>query len=149
MHPTVAEQIQGVLRWLDAVATDPGLSPASTERLADATRVLRRLETSGPARMPFLLADNAATEALLAELGVAVTPAPAPGSEDESHARNVALRALLTTAIGELPSTDAETRRRIAAHLRDRVAVDPSLNRNPRPLGSHQPPSAPNGGPTP
>lgn len=148
MHPTATEQLQGVLRWLDAVAADPGLSSASAERLADATRVLRRLETSGPARMPFLLADNVATETLLAELGVTVTSEPTP-TEQDAHARNLALRALLTSAIADLPVGADDSRRRIGAHLRNRVAADPSLNRNPRSPGSHNSPSSPYGGPTP
>ena len=37
MHPTVDEQLRGIDRLLRAVASDPGLSPDSTEALADAS----------------------------------------------------------------------------------------------------------------
>ena len=141
MRPTVAEQLGGVLRWLDAVAADPGLSAASVERLADATRVLRRLETSAPARMPFLFADNDATEALLGDLGVTAAPAGTARSEDEAQARNLALRAAAGGShCGHRCAAGLARRRRSpAAHRRAPrgAASKPtrSLNRNPVPHG--------------
>jgi hypothetical protein len=141
MHPTGPEQLRGVRRQLAEVAADAGLGPAGRELLADAARILERLESSWPARHAFLDADNAATAALLAELGADVPAPPADGadrSEEDAHQRNLALRSALDASVAALPPSPAgdDSRRRVAAHLRRRLAADPSLNRRPEPYGS-------------
>ena len=86
MHPTGAEQLRGVRRALAAVAEDEALAPEHREALVDAARVLERLEASWPARLGFLLADNRATEALLAELGADIPSSGAPAASAEAAA---------------------------------------------------------------
>lgn len=157
MHPTVGEQLIGVVRRLEDVIEDPGLSLESRKSLTDAMRQLRRLEASSPRRLPFLRADNAATTVLLREIVPHLPAALADAietsnstwsdsddeddedDEDDTHRVNKSLRELLTRAVRALPATvegDA-ARRRIGTHLRRRVAADPALNRDPKPLGEH------------
>ena len=59
--------------------------------------------------------------------------ASSTSSENEAHDVNKALRGLLARAARELPDTEAgsASRRALSAYLRDRVAADPTLNRNP------------------
>jgi hypothetical protein len=140
MHPTGEEQLRAVCRRLELVAADPGLAPESVEALDDAVRQLRRLEGAWPARLPFLLADNEATAALLRDLG-ADLPAGLSAverfgeGEERAHEMNKAVRECLAQAVRGLPSTtDGDAARtRIALHLRRRIAADPALNRRPRP----------------
>jgi hypothetical protein len=135
MHPTGPEQLRGVRRQLASVLADPSLGEANRAVVADAARILERLETSWPARRRFLIADNDATEALLEALGAAV-PADrrdADRSEADAHERNLALRAALDATVAALPPSPEgdDARRRVATHLRRRLAADPSLNRRP------------------
>ena len=160
MHPTVGEQLIGVVRRLEGVIEDPGLSLESQRSLTDSIRLLRRLESSLPRRLPFLRADNAATTMLLREivphlpaaLADAIEVSGATWSdlddEDEAHRVNKSLRELLTRAVRALPATvDGDAaRRRIATHLRRRVAADPALNRDPKPLDEHMTASTSNPG---
>jgi hypothetical protein len=146
MHPTGPEQLRSVRRQLAAVADTDDLAPEHRAALVDAGRILERLEASWPARLPFLLADNAATEALLASVGA---PVPATGGmeradgadvggpEEAAHARNKVLRASLAAFVVALPSPPEadDVRRRVAAHLQARLAADPALHRRPRPYG--------------
>ena len=143
MHPTGPEQLRGVRRQLADLAAEDGAAPELRAALADAGRILERLEASWPARLPFLLADNAATEALLAELGA---EAPAAGvaagggrrrAEEAAHERNKALRASLAAVVAALPPPPEadDVRRRVATHLRTRLAADPALHRRPQPYG--------------
>jgi len=136
MHPTVDEQLRGIGRLLHAVAADAGLSPDAAEALADASRMVRRLEASWPHLLFFLDSDNHATEAVLAD----VAPLLPPGFADESsrldaggtaYERNQALRELLADAIVALPDGDdgARARTAIAVHLRRRIDRNPALGR--------------------
>jgi hypothetical protein len=136
VHPTVDEQFRVIGRLLRGVAADAGLSPDAAEALADATRMLRRLEDSWAHMLPFLESDNLATEAVLAEvapllpaeLAAASSRLGADGTADE---RNQALRGLLADAIVALPDGDdgARARTAIAAHLRRRIDRNPALGR--------------------
>ena len=148
MHPTVDEQLRGIRRLLQIVVADEPLSPSSTEVLADATRMLRRLEASWGHVLAFLVADNQAMVGLLsdvapllgADLGtdIAATLAAhraAPGQRDldvgVAHERNMALRALLARAVTTLPDDDTGRSARVAitAHLRQRLDRHPMLGR--------------------
>ena len=139
MHPTPDEQLQGALRQLDAVSEGAAavgeLSAPGAETLQDAIRLLRRLSGSWPARYGFLTADNQAMAALL-ELA---PPADQP-TETEAHALNKQLRELLAETVRALPPEDP-ARIAIARFLRNRVAADPGLHRNPRPY--HEEPHEP------
>lgn len=149
MHPTTDEQLAGARRLIDLVRTTETLSPASQGRLDDAARILRRVEATWSALLPFLSADNEATAELLGELTdrlpeelaataeheLAAALAEADGDAhlvfDVVHARNQRLRALLDAAI---PHLDQAGRRRVADHLRRRIDLDPTLTRAPRRL---------------
>ena len=150
MHPTVEEQLRGIARLLAIVALDDALSPASAEALADATRMLRRMQATWRRVPAFLAHDNQATAAVLGEIApllpaemaasvaaaVAAHPGESPLGDLDVVAvdeRNQVLRALLAQAIAALPRDDAGTRARaaIAAHLRQRVERDPTLGRVP------------------
>ena len=133
MHPTVEEQLRAVWWQLETVTQDPTLSADSRDLLTEAGRLLRRLEGSASARVPFLLADNQATAALLQQLGVPL--ADERSSASDAHERNKALREVLATAIRTLPATTEgeAAMTRIAAHLRRRIFADPSLHRQPKP----------------
>ena len=141
MHPTVEEQLRALRGVVDHVAAEQGLSTVGAQALANVALQLRRLEHSYSARLAFLLQDNLASAALLEQLegtwvelaqtvmgngGASMAP-----SEDQAHQTNKALRGLLARAVHELAADDAgdAARARIAAHLRRRVALDPSLNR--------------------
>ena len=143
MHPTPEEQLQAVLRLIDAVATDPGIAPESQEILADAGRLIRRLRRSWARRLPFIVRDNELAAELLAgfsprlpeladEIQAAAASLPVD-DEPSAHEVNKQLQDLLGRAVHLLPD-DAEgdaARVRIADHLRARLAADPALNRTP------------------
>jgi hypothetical protein len=145
MHPTVDEQLRGVRRLLDAVASDERLSPGSAEALHDARLIVRRLESSWSAVLPFLDWDNRATETLLADLARLLPGVPPPvartGPELEfevAHRRNVDLRARLAEAVRVLdsagldPDSAVRARALVVSHLRERLRRDPA-NRRPAP----------------
>jgi hypothetical protein len=158
MHPTVDEQLRGVRRLLDGVAAGEQLSPRSAAALQDARSILRRLESSWSAVVPFLDWDNRATAALLDEVASlvpgAALPAPHPlplTAEPEldfevAHRRNLALRAALTDVIAALatpgvdPAAADRARGLVATHLRERLARDPANRRSasadPRPTAA-------------
>lgn len=152
MHPTPSEQLQAIQRLIERVQADPELPPDSEELLADAARLLRRLERSWPLRMPFLVDDNERAIRLLvelapqlgslrAEISAAAERRP-PLGEDATHDLNLELQGLLARAVRAL-ADDADGdrgRARIARHLRSRVAADPALNRRvtPRPAFEHE-----------
>ena len=140
MHPTSEEQLAAVRRLLDDVAADDGLTERSRATLEEAARRLRRIERGAAARLPFLVADNKASRALLdelddlaPELAAAVPPVDqeAEHHEPAAHRLNKELRGLLARAVHELPETERGEgwRRRLADHLRRRIAADPSINR--------------------
>jgi hypothetical protein len=151
VRPRVDEQLEGVRRLLEVVATEEGLSAASAAALVGASRALRRLELSWSGLLPFLLADNQATAEVLDDVAdvlpadlsaevrtaVANTPTcPDPGVFDVAVADdcNVALRGLLARAVTALPSTEEgdAARHRVAAHLRRRLDADPTSGRSAR-----------------
>lgn len=155
MHPTVDEQLRGVRRLLELAAADPGLRAGSASLLADAGRQLRRLEGTWAEVLPFLVADNRATAAVLADVAplldadlaeevagavartgtAALTEAERDGLDvAAAAARNDELRGLLSRAIAALPEGDDPAGRRagaaIAAHLRRRLDADPTNARS-------------------
>jgi hypothetical protein len=144
MHPTVEEQLRAIRRLVDDVAAHGSLDADGVRRLALVSSQLRRLEANCAARLPFLLADNADAAATLASLGgvlpevagaaARISAGDAEPGEAEAHDRNTALRGLLARAVHELSDDDASAaaRTRIAAHLRRRLAADPTLNRPDR-----------------
>ena len=151
MHPTVKEQLRALRGVVEHVAGEAGLSTAGVQMLANVALQLRRLEHSYGARLEFLLQDNLASAALLeqlegtwAELSQTVMGdggASTAPSEDQAHQTNKALRGLLARAVRELADDDGgdAARARIAAHLRRRVALDPSLNRPRTAMSSPEP----------
>ncbi len=93
--------------------------------------------------MPFLLDDSERAQRLLVELR-SVLPSmhtdidaagsrPAPISEKAAHEQNLEWQRLLARAVYELPENEAgaTARIRIARHARERIAADPTLNREP------------------
>lgn len=119
MRPTIDEQLGGAARLLRLAEDDPEITPAVAELVRNARRLVQRVEGSWSEALPFLRDDNARTAALLGE-------SPAPGDDDltAAAARNEELRASLTRRIQELP--DGPDRAAIGAHLRARVAADPT-----------------------
>lgn len=145
MEPTVAAQLRAIRRLVDEAAADAGLGDGAAQALTMASSQLRRLEGAEAARLPFLVEDNRATAALLAELAVLAPelappapPSPDPEavvSEAVAARRNVELRALLARAVHVLPDDapgDA-ARARVVELLRARLTRNPSLNRPLRP----------------
>lgn len=143
MHPTPTEQLQAIRFLIEQARADREQSAASQQLLADATRLLRRLERSWPKRMPFLVDDNRRALRLLSELRPHLAPLdaeiaevdrrPATDSEESAHKRNVELQGLLGRAVHLLPddSDGDRGRAKITQHLRQRTAADPALNRDP------------------
>jgi len=148
MHPTPEEQLQAVLRHLDAVAADSSLSESAREALDDARRLVRRLERTWAGRLPFLLTDNRLAAELLsdlspmlpelvAEIDAATRGLPASDGHDidepSAHLLNKWLQDLLGRAVHLLPDHEGGDagRSRIARHARERLAADPTLNREP------------------
>lgn len=125
----------------------------SAALLADAGRLLRRLEGTWAEILPFLVADSRATAALLVdlaplldgELATAIADAAArtAGGSATLHelqiavaaAHNDELRGLLSDAIASLPDDEAGRRATaaIGAHLRRRLDADPTNARPGRP----------------
>lgn len=129
MRPTVDEQLDGVLRLLDAVAREEQLSAGGRDRLRDVERLVHRVRGSWSTTLPFLVEDNAALDVLLRGLGSDVPPAPEPGTDVAAVAtRNEQLREQLSTAIRALPPPPEgdDARERIGAYLRRRVDTDPT-----------------------
>ncbi len=120
MRPTVDEQLAGAARLLRLAEAEHGIADGVAELVRNARRLVDRVAaTLSPDTLEFLEADNAEMAALLGE--------PAPGPADDlttAAARNEELRASLTRRIRELP--DGPDRAAIGAHLRARVAADPT-----------------------
>lgn len=131
MRPTVDEQLDGVLRLLDAVAHAEDLPTGARDRLDDAQRLVRRVRGSWSSALPFLITDNAALEGLLHELGADLVLPPAPGDRADIAAaalHNEQLRGRLSATIRALPRAPHgdDARELIAAYLKQRVAADPT-----------------------
>ena len=144
MHPTVEEQLTAIRRLVDEVAADPTVGEVSARTLADVSRQLRRLTHSLGGRLEFLRRDNVDAATMVASLADRLGPwaaevesleyqGTAAVSEHQAHEVNKALRELLARAARELPDDDAGRagRAALSAYLRERVAADPALNRNP------------------
>lgn len=119
MRPTIDEQLGGAARLLRLAEDDPEITPAVAELVRNARRLVERAGGSWSGALPFLHADNARTAALLDR--------PEPGRTGDlaaAAARNEELRAALTRRIRELPA--GPDRAAIGAHLRARVAADPT-----------------------
>ncbi|MDQ4116586.1 MAG: hypothetical protein M3235_06435 [Actinomycetota bacterium] len=118
MRPTIDEQLAGAARLLRLAEDDPEITPAVADLVRNARRLVERVGDSWSQALPFLLQDNARTAALLGEKYA--------GDDDlaGAAARNEELRASLTRRIHELP--DGPERAAIGAHLRARVAADPT-----------------------
>ena len=109
----------------------PHLPADAAADLLTVSRVLRRLERSSAAVLPWLMADNAANAALLAQLlpalpadvaadaDAALEASQDPGDVSGVEARSEQLRSLLARAV--VASTDhpggEKVRRRIAGRL--------------------------------
>jgi hypothetical protein len=118
VRPTIDEQLAGAARLLRLAEDDPETTPGVAELVRNARRLVERVGSSWSAALPFLLDDNARTAALL---GVA---APAAADLAAAAAVNEDLRAALSERVRELP--DGPERAAIGAHLRARVAADPT-----------------------
>lgn len=118
MRPTIDEQLGGAARLLRLAEDEPEITPAVAELVRNARRLVERVEGSWSRALPFLNEDNGRMGALLgrSEPDSADLPAAA--------ARNEELRAALTRRIHELPA--GPDRAAIGAHLRARVAADPT-----------------------
>ncbi len=145
MQPTVAAQLRAIQRLVQEARADPVLGVAAAQALTLAAAQLRRLEGAEATRLPFLVEDNVAMAALLADLAVLVPDLAPPDppllspeavtSEAAAARRNVELRQLLAQAVYLLPDDDAGDagRTRVAQLLRARLGRNPALNRIPRP----------------
>lgn len=140
MHPTIDEQLEGIARLIDRVAGRHPDDP-SVDRLRTAAGTLRRIAGSWEAMPNFLSWDNESMVTLLETLGAqvpdgvatrarALTPSETdPPTVRTVHDRNKALRGLLAEVVQALPPDAAAPRAAIAAHLRERIARDPSSGR--------------------
>ena len=138
MQPTVAAQLRAIQRLVQEARADPVLGVAAAQALTLAAAQLRRLEGAEATRLPFLVEDNVAMAALLADLAPPDPPLLSPEavtSEAAAARRNVELRQLLAQAVYLLPDDDAGDagRTRVAQLLRARLGRNPALNRIPRP----------------
>ncbi len=144
MQPAVEEDLRAVRTSLERLAADETLPAAAMDTLAEAGRSLRRLERAWGRVLPYLLAENASTAALLDDLAALLPkdldeeiasldrpPAPVhdlamldPSRADE---RNASLRDLLARAIRALPAdaTGASARIRVREHLRSALELRP------------------------
>ena len=141
MHPTIDEQLEGIARLIDRTASRHPDDP-SIDRLRTAAGTLRRIAGSWGEILPYLTWDNQAMTALLEEIandqpGSAAADADRrlaqtvdPTRVGEMHDRNKELRGLLAEAVRQLPADPAPMRAKIAAHLRERIARDPSSGRS-------------------
>jgi hypothetical protein len=143
VHPTVDAQLDGIARLVEQAAGRllEQLDDAPTaDRLRTAAGTLRRLAAGWSMILPYLTWDNQATLVLLESLGrgdrarhVASAPLD-PLDAAAVHARNLELRALLAEAVRALPAPDGSgpasaARAAVAAHVRERIARDPSGGR--------------------
>lgn len=140
MHPTIDEQLERIARLIERCAERHPGDP-SIDRLRTAAGTLRRIAASWEAMPGFLRWDNRATQTLLEglarhlpEAAAASTRALAAAEIDPTavraaHDHNKALRASLAKAVQALPADAPEARAVIAAHLRERIARDPSSGR--------------------
>jgi hypothetical protein len=145
MQPTVEADLQAVRLGLERLAADDDMPATAVEGLAEAGRSLRRLERSWARVLPYLVAENTSTAALLDELapllpedlrqeiatlGPPPEPVPDLSAFDAMKANelNGVLRALVARAINALPPSGdsaAAARARVTGHLRSTLELRP------------------------
>ncbi|WP_020500910.1 hypothetical protein [Sciscionella marina] len=128
MRPTIDEQLDGAIRLLRLAEDIPETTPAVTELVRNARRLVERTAGSWSMALPFLQADNARTAALLGyhdpDSGDLEEATPGTADLAAAVAHNEKLRAALTHRIRGLP--DGPDRATIGTHLRARVDADPT-----------------------
>ena len=132
MRPTVDEQLDGVGHLIDVAAAESDLSPASTESLANARRLLKQIARSWAELLPFYEQDNETLTELLRQYetgtGENAPPDDVPVGVRAASDRNARLRDRLSTVIATLPTgaDGAATRAELTAYLMHRIGADPS-----------------------
>ena len=119
MRPRIDEQLTGAARLLRLAEQDPDTPRSVAELVHNARRLVDRVGTSWTFALPFLTDDSARTAELLG-----LSEPPAERDLITASARNEELRAALSTRLRELPA--GPERAAIGAHLRARVAADPT-----------------------
>lgn len=144
MQPAVETDLRAMREALERLAVDEDLPGTAVAALGEVGRSLRRLERSWARVLPYLVAENAATAALLTELaplvpaplrddiasvGAVPEPVADPRALDALHANelNGVLRGLLAGVIVSLPDDQAgfEARERARQHLQDILELRP------------------------
>jgi hypothetical protein len=128
MHPTVDEQLAGIARLLDVVASESELSDASAEAMANARRLLTQVGRSWAELLPFYVGDSAALACLLTRAGRPAEQVDVGMDVRAAAARNAELRRELSGVVAGLDDTShsAPLRAEILDYLSARVAADPS-----------------------
>lgn len=138
MQPAVETDLRAMRESLERLVAEEDLPGSAVAALGEVGRSLRRLERSWARVLPYLVAENAATAALLEELAplvpaslrddiAAVGPVPEPVADPrvldalDANELNGALRGLLAGVIASLPGDQAgsEARGRARRHLQD------------------------------
>ena len=144
MQPAVEMDLRAMRESLERLAVEEDLPSTAVAALGEVGRSLRRLERSWARVLPHLVAENAATAALLNEFAplvpaplrddiASVEPVPEPVADpralDALHANelNEVLRGLLAGVIVSLPDdrAGAEARERVRQHLQEILKLRP------------------------
>jgi len=127
MHPTIDEQLLGVLRLLKTIDGIDHVPDEAREVLANVRRLISHAQRANVAAQAFYDADNQTLTDLLAQLGPESNRAASMVSAREPAQRNTDLRAVLSDTIQNLPCTAAGDRQRgeIGRYLLRRVEQDP------------------------
>ena len=144
MQPAVEADIRAMRESLERLIAEEQLPASGVAVLGEVRRSLRRLERTWARVLPYLLAENAATAALLAEVaplvpadlqaeittaGRALDPVPDTAQLDAvlANERNGVLRGLLARVIETLPADESGARARARArkHLQDCLELRP------------------------
>jgi hypothetical protein len=72
VRPTVGDELSGVRRILQDVASEPALAPDAVAALGDACAILARVEKYWSKVLPYLLADTSQLTAVLQEISPAL-----------------------------------------------------------------------------
>ena len=144
MQPAVEADLRAMRESLERLAVDEDLPSTAVAALGEVGRSLRRLERRWARVLPYLVAENAATAALLKELAplvpapmqaeiASVGPVPEPVADPRAlealHANelNGVLRSVLARVIVGLPDDQAgsDARGRARQHLQDSLELRP------------------------
>lgn len=143
MQPAVEADLRAMRLSLERLAADEELPATAVQALAEVGRSLRRLERSWAGVLPYLMIENSAAAALLAELAPQLPeslaseitsleelpPPPDPSALDATKANqlNGTLRDLLARALTSLPPDEAgaRARARVRDHLRTSLKLRP------------------------